>query len=882
MNTFDENVSLGELFNLSPEMYDDIDISELPFSNRVTNRLYRQHIQTVGALLKVNSAFLKQLNSFGQKFLNQVYDVLEALSNGVLSSNSVSEYTLQEELSVAQKYRKRIFAGDFSFIESADCSLEEKECLEKYKEAYDVLGKGIVEKCVKGTKQIFSIIRAFNQYCRETEKYIELKRIADVIPAERRENCCKYYITAYTFDDTIRKRLIECYSSENASLYSIIDSVNLEDKASIDVAAKFLDWCSYSISEQISEMFENLYDNERKKTVIEARANRLTLNEIGEQLHVTRERVRQIELKVKRAFIKHQSRLRILAKIYADQNGQSIITQEDIAEVSGNNASALIYLLRITESSFYSYDVQLDAFVFGDIDIGSRIQLFVDSLPDIIRKTELQDVLDLAKEQEDLSPEYVEKAIAESYRITGDIYHRTRLSLASVYEEVLRKYYPFGLHVYDEREILELRNIISNEYGDLGLPENNRAIAARISSIGVLSGRGRYIAKRKQWISKSLENRILNYINDSDSPIVFVGTIFYEFEDELVDEGIDNRYFLQGVLRELVGDRFYFRRDYISKDKKITSIYSSIIAYIKENKYPVKKEEIQAKFQGITDIVFSLATSDSDILNYFGEYLHGCRLVIREDEKSKLNEQMTQMVNDNDAHHIKDLYPFLLRENSEVFSRNAVNGSFRAYSVLEFLFREQFQFTRPYIAKYGVEIERPAERLHEMIFEEEEYSISDISDFARDNHFQISSMIEYLDSLNDKFLMRDINSIASIDTLGVTEEIAKEVERIIVENISDTTPIRNLTCIGLFPTINGNWSEWLLYSCLNKWSNRLDVALSSNHLRQSIPLVSPTGKMEINNFREISFEPVRIKIDDMNDIDNLLSEIITEDMLEDV
>lgn len=882
MNIFNENISLGKLFNLSPEAYNDMDISDLPFSIRVTNRLYQQNIRTVEALLKVNSRFLINLNGFGRNCLNQVYSFLKKISSEEFTPKAEQKRIILTGSSFVKTHRDHIISGDFSLIESGELTIEERALLKKYKEGYEVLGQVLVDKCVHDTEHVISITKALEKFCRKVTKYTELKELAEAIPAQRKYNNCKYYILAYTFDEATRKQLTDCYSTENAPLCSIIDSIDFDDNVSTEASTKFLEWCTYNLYDQITELFDKLYSNERMKTVIMARANRLTLYDVGNLLHVTRERIRQIELKAKRLFIWHQSRLRILAKIYADQNGQSIVTQEDIGKVSGENANALIYLLKISKSSFYTYDDQLDSFVVGDTETSSRIQNFMDSLPDFIKKAELQDILDLAKEQEDLAPEFVEKAIFDSYKITGDVYHRTRLSLAKVYEEVLTAHYPNGIHVYDDRELAQLRKIIIDEYGDLGLPENNRAITARIASIGVLSGRGRYVAKRKQWISNALKNKLINYINYSESPILMIGSIFYEFEDELVKEGIDNRYFLQGVLRELVGDRFYFRRDYVSKERGFTSIYSSIIAYIKENRYPVRKEEIQAKFQGITDIVISLATSDNDILNYFGEYIHGSRLVIHEDEKSRLFDQLEMLMSDSEAHHIKDLYTMLLKNNAAPFSRNAVNGSFRAYSVLEYLFRDQFQFLRPYIAKNGVEIGRPAERLHEMIYGEEEHSISDISDFARENHLQIQSTIVYINSLNDKFMMRDINFIASITSLGVSEEITRKIEAIITGEIAGTTPIRNMTCVGRFPKITGNWSEWLIYSCLLKWSDKLDVALSSGQLRQSIPLVSLKGQMDLTHFKNLSVAPVRIKIDDMNDIDELLSGIITEDMLEDI
>ena len=427
-----------------------------------------------------------------------------------------------------------------------------------------------------------------------------------------------------------------------------------------------------------------------------------------------------------------------------------------------------------------------------------------------------------------------------------------------------------------------LRNRIAEEYGDIALPENNRAIAARIASIGTLAGRGIYIAKRKKWISKELEHKLIDFIESNDSPVLLIGMIFTEFEDELQEEGIDNRYFLQGVLRELFGDRLYFRRDYVSRDKDFTSIYSSIIAFIKQHQYPVKKEEIQARFKGITEIVIAFATSDSEILNYFGEYLHGSRLIIHEDERLYLLNYLNTCLSDDAAHHIKDIYPVLTEAKPEIFSRNAATDPYCVFSVLEYLFRDRFQFSRPYIAKNDVEIGRPIERLQERIYSEDEFMLNDISIFARDNHVQLYSMLDFINSLNDKYLMKNIDAIISIDKAGLNESLAQQIESIICEEVFETTPIRNLLCISKFPAINCDWSEWIIYSILFKWSNSLDVALSSSQLRQSIPLVAPRGKMDATAFKDVAATPVKVKIDNLDNIDDLISDLITEDMLEDI
>ena len=274
------------------------------------------------------------------------------------------------------------------------------------------------------------------------------------------------------------------------------------------------------------------------------------------------------------------------------------------------------------------------------------------------------------------------------------------------------------------------------------------------------------------------------------------------------------------------------------------------------------------------------AMNDSEILNYFGQYFHSSNLVIRESEKEYLSERLEMLLSDEDAHHIKDIYAVLNAELPEVFSRNAVDAPYRAFSLLEYIFRRQYKFSRPYIALKNVEIGRPNERLREMLYSQDEFSVSDITEFARENHMQIQALIEYINSLNDKFLLTDNNTLKSIEIIGLNDDIATKMEDIILEEITDTIPIRDLQCASKFPHINVPWNEWLVYSTIIKWGKRLEVALSSSQFRMSIPLIAPKGKMDIEKYKDIVPEPNRIKIDDLDDIDNLLADILSEELLE--
>ena len=52
----------------------------------------------------------------------------------------------------------------------------------------------------------------------------------------------------------------------------------------------------------------------------------------------------------------------------------------------------------------------------------------------------------------------------------------------------------------------------------------------------------------------------------------------------------------------------------------------------------------------------------------------------------------------------KELYNLVSIERPEIFTRNGVFYPFSAYSLIEYLFRDDYKFTRPFNAQQGEEI----------------------------------------------------------------------------------------------------------------------------------------------------------------------------------
>lgn len=120
------------------------------------------------------------------------------------------------------------------------------------------------------------------------------------------------------------------------------------------------------------------------------------------------------------------------------------------------------------------------------------------------------------------------------------------------------------------------------------------------------------------------------------------------------------------------------------------------------------------------------------------------------------------------------------------------------------------------------------------------------------------------------------------DSENETLIMLKETFNLLGEDeITTTTPIFKLQIWDQFPQINVSWTDWLLYSTLNKWGHKVSVSTSSNQFRMAVPLVAPIGKMDTVTFADVvPNKDNLVKIDNLDDIDSLLEDILADDILE--
>lgn len=860
--------SLAELFNMDPDAYSDIHLTTLPFSLRAVNRFQRSGMNTVSDILLKCPADFMQIVGFGKVSLAEIDTVLSSIQNLVITHPEAMEQ---------KDYNGALGGAELSGISEALTLGQEELC--------DVLGDEFIAQCQNNPEYVYKLIFMCRSFCNGVKRYSVIQNLLSDVPAYRLENAAVGYINAYTQDEDKRQALLKQYSSPDSSLGHFLGN-SLDNEQTFILAQKFLKWCTFDLSADVESLMGAIVGHGKVLTVVQARAQKQTLEKIGKKLNVTRERVRQLERKGLRNFAKVQGRVKLIAKLAAEKNGDTVIHPAEIMKYSGEYANELLFLLRNYTSGTYTYDEQLDIFIIGDDTFHDRLDAFVESLPDVISVNVLDEYLEEAKEAHELPAEMVRTAIADAYMLTGGVYHRSRLSLATIYTATLQDYYPNGFMVYDPVEISLFRERVYEKYGDVKLPTNDRALTARVASICILCDKGKYKLKQKQYMPKSLARKIYQHIVYGDEPIYLISSVFEAFKKDLLAAGVDNRYYLQGILHELYGEELFFKRDYVSAEPFETSIYSTVINYIQKANRPVSRNQIQMAYPGISEVTIMFAAGDSNILNYHGEYLHASKLNISGSEESYLKSTVERVISDHVVHHVKDVYEIISCEKPEILTRNAALNATSAFSILEYLFRDEYQFMRPYVAMRSVAMDRSGDRLHELLYAKDEFTFDDIGVFAKENHFHIPSQLDLVNTYNDRFLIADGITVKSIERIGITAEIARVVEREIVKEVQKPIPIRQLTCWAKFPPVNVPWTEWLVYSTINKWGTQLEVAASNSQFRLSIPIVSLKGKMDTSAFVDAFKEPEMfgaapaVILDNLDEIDDILADMLGDDLLE--
>lgn len=209
MQDTDLDIAFFEKYNLISDEYEGVSATMLHFSIRIINCIKRSGITTISALLKTTPSTLILMNLKG--FSKNCFDEVDAFCAKLNSDDSML-IVQDKKISLSSSslfinHCNEIAAGNFSVFEDMDLSETEGKMLQRYIEAYDILGEELAFECVTSAETVIPIIEMFVDYQSRIKKHIEIWRMANVLPNTRKSNKALGHINAFTLDENERSIL---------------------------------------------------------------------------------------------------------------------------------------------------------------------------------------------------------------------------------------------------------------------------------------------------------------------------------------------------------------------------------------------------------------------------------------------------------------------------------------------------------------------------------------------------------------------------------------------------------------------------------------------------------------------------------------------------
>ncbi len=597
-----------------------------------------------------------------------------------------------------------------------------------------------------------------------------------------------------------------------------------------------------------------------------------TLEQLGQQFDLTRERVRQIEMRALERLTKSKIFNRFCRSILLHCGYTNFFIEDDLKKYEIS-----ISFIKKVYDKLLDYGLNDEIYFYKSKNRSLLID-YINSLPEMIETCELNNMLeDYFKDQyTKIETNFLVSWINQKYYKYNKYSFRNKLKNSTVVVLIMKKYFPDGIYLNDDESIENLKRYAKEEY-NYDLSESLRAVRAIIQNTCMPSGRGERIYNEILIeIPKQLIDKIVIFVSNYKSDAIPITGIYDNFEDEFNEIGIMNRYSLQGVLKRTFSDKYIITRDYIL-ETSTSSIYNEIELYITNSEHIVTFDELKEYFPGITAGVVQSVIERTGILNMNGYYVNINSLKITDDEKKYLFDLLKENLNDELQHHTKFLFDTIKRKISGLFNRIGLNHYLQFYALIEKMYKDKFNFQRPFIANKNVNIITYEELLINKVLEKEEVTLEELKEMANEVGYYLDSYIIYISKYIDKIIFKSKTVIISIAKVNYGILNVEKFEKILDKFIGndDYKPLYLFTSYWELPDIGIVWNEWVLYSTILKSSNKYDVITTSKIMKDAIPVIIKKNK-KLNDDDIASIESHKIVTDDYDEMLNL-DELLDDD-----
>lgn len=272
--------------------------------------------------------------------------------------------------------------------------------------------------------------------------------------------------------------------------------------------------------------------NEREKHVVKNRffESRKTLEELGSEIRVTRERVRQIASKVKRKLIVSHRKLNLIKDILNSLkvlcDCEYCFTTDELNKYGVSEDGLMFFSEVLGDNYSFIHIPETDCIAFSDkdgkCDWLECIEEATRTIPALLLPDEQQNIVEsISVSLKELGYEIPDSIIAKiafrKYIKNGSTLLKKSLRMGDRYEIVLEKFFPDGIKPYQMKDMESFRKGYDLLFDDDKISENDHAVVSRIVDRCVLIDQGRYMLNKKMELPYKLLRQSNMSINNESN-----------------------------------------------------------------------------------------------------------------------------------------------------------------------------------------------------------------------------------------------------------------------------------------------------------------------------------------------------------------------------
>lgn len=350
----------------------------------------------------------------------------------------------------------------------------------------------------------------------------------------------------------------------------------------------------------LAKSLDNILGNKRNREILLQRASGRTLDSVGKQFQVTRERIRQME-----------SKPRIQIERWLSYNTETLLKTvcrdgafDDKRALKIFGEDNLNILKHIISTKIF--DHKWSYIKEADLIIYDEVGNFYDDL-DVTLSQAKDTKMDFAETLDSLiddgyaflTEDRFEAILkARNFNVYRNTIYYGKMTIGKAIALSAADYPGNRVHITDEEELQKFADYINKNYNmDVKV---GRALSTRIQDILVMVGKATYGPKSLIRIPEDVFKEITDYIARMDNDRISYSALFERFKDTLLaSTSIDNHYFLHGVLREYEEENEYIcLRYYVcrgdAKGMKSKDYFKTLADLLARNKPMTTKEIVRA------------------------------------------------------------------------------------------------------------------------------------------------------------------------------------------------------------------------------------------------------------------------------------------------